>query len=780
MPEGSSITAALGPTNTGKTHRAVERMLTYDTGMIGLPLRLLAREVYDRVSARVGEERVALMTGEEKRVPRRPDYWVCTVEAMPIEREVDFLAVDEIQLCAHPQRGHVFTQRLLAARGRRETWFLGASTMRQLITELVPTAQVVEHPRLSRLSFAGAERVTRLPPRSAVVAFSTPQVYELAERLRASSGGCAVVLGALSPRTRNAQVAMFQAGEVDRLVATDAIGMGLNLHVSHVAFAALRKFDGREARGLEPAELAQIAGRAGRYQNDGSFGTLAPLLLSPEVAADIEGHRFQPVRRLVWRSAELDFSSIDALLASLRARPRARSLRLVEGAEDTAVLEELAKSTEIRSRARGEQAVRLLWEVCTVPDFRKLLLESHAALLGDIFLQLTGSAALIDRDWMQARVQELNDVSGDIDTLLARIASIRTWTYVAYRGGWVPDAQGFQDATREIEDRLSDALHDRLVQRFVERGGKTRRVQSASPRPAPTSAKTYELEAPRVDKAHPFAKLAALRAKLSPQPITPLPSEQVSVARWVEDVVAAPREDFSLDERGRIEIGGRQIGQLARGSRIELPDVQLLGLGELGAGARSRLSRRLVALARDLVGELLSPLREVSPRALSSAGQELHYQLERGLGTWVIPAGTTLQLSPEEASRWRDAGLLLSTRLALLPALLRPKALSLRGALVSAYWGRAAAPETPRAASLSLPIKRNVELAAYAALGYPAFGPRGVRADIAHRVLLAVSRGKSPPAQLIARWLACPSREATLVARAMMLRAPEQESDAPR
>ncbi|MEZ4382829.1 MAG: helicase-related protein [Nannocystaceae bacterium] len=319
------VTALLGPTNTGKTHRAIERMLDHRTGMIGLPLRLLAREVYDRVSARVGEGTVALVTGEEKRVPARPRYWVCTVESMPVDRPVDFLAVDEIQLAAHRQRGHVFTDRLLRARGRVETWVLGAWTIAPLLRELLPDARIDSRPRFSELRHVGESKLSSLPPRTAVVAFTAERVYELAERLRRRRGGAAVVLGALSPRTRNAQVAMYQAGEVDYLVATDAIGMGLNMDVDHVAFAGLDKFDGREHRPLERDELAQIAGRAGRFQRDGTFGTIEEVgPLPPPVAAAIERHSFAPLPRLVWRSADLDFRSIDALIASLRQGARGR------------------------------------------------------------------------------------------------------------------------------------------------------------------------------------------------------------------------------------------------------------------------------------------------------------------------------------------------------------------------------------------------------------------------------------------------------------------------
>ena len=461
------ICALLGPTNTGKTHRAVERMLEHGTGMIGLPLRLLAREIYDRISARIGESRVALVTGEEQRIPARPSYWVATVEAMPVDRDVEFLAVDEVQLAAHDQRGHVFTSRILSARGTKETWFLGAGTMRPILRELVPTARQVEHPRLSRLTYAGAVPLARVPPRSAVVAFSTPHVYEMAERLRARKGGAAVVLGALSPRTRNAQVAMFQAGEVDWLVATDAIGMGLNLEVEHVAFAALRKFDGRDVRDVDDAELAQIAGRAGRWVQDGTFGAITPLDFSADAASAIETHRFSPVRRVRWRSTDLVFDSLSALRDSLHAPSPRKVLAPVREAEDSSALDRLGLREAVARAARGEEAVRLLWDVCTVPDFRKLLLEVHVDFLERLFLELARRGRISD-DWIGAHVSELDRVDGDIDTLVARIASVRTWTYVANRSTWLVSPREWQEKTRAIEDRLSDALHERLVMRFVD------------------------------------------------------------------------------------------------------------------------------------------------------------------------------------------------------------------------------------------------------------------------------------------------------------------------
>ncbi|WP_437646167.1 helicase-related protein [Sorangium sp. So ce362] len=764
MVDASPITAVLGPTNTGKTHRAIERMLAHDSGMIGLPLRLLAREVYDRVTTRVGEARVALVTGEEKRVPRRPDYWVCTVEAMPTDLEVDFLAIDEIQLAAHDQRGHVFTERLLLSRGRRETWFLGADTMRPLMAELVPTARLVQHPRLSRLASAGAGKLSRLPPRSAVVAFSTAQVYEIAERLRAQRGGAAVVLGALSPRTRNAQVALFQSGEVDYLVATDAIGMGLNLDVRHVAFAALRKFDGRDVRDLDPAELAQIAGRAGRHLADGTFGTVAPLSLPDGVAAAIEAHRFPPLRRLLWRNSELDRSSIDALLASLRQRPRARSLKLVDDAEDTAALTRLAEDPAVRARARGSEAVGLLWEVCRIPDFRKLLFESHVALLAEIYGQLSGPSAALDTDWMAARVAEIDDAGGDIDTLITRIASIRTWTYISNHGRWVRDAAAWQDRTRAIEDRLSDALHERLVQRFVERGGGAARGPRTAARPAARRAGAEP--PPAVEAGHPFARIAALRALLAPGPAATAPEDDR--ARWVEAIVGAPHERFSVDVGGRIADGERPLGQLARGPTLLLPDVRLAEIEDLGAGARSRVLRRLVAFARDLVEELLGPLRSPEVRALPGAARGIVYQLEQGLGTAAARDAEEqiAELAPEDLALLKARGIEVGERVIYVQQLLRRGALERRLALCAAWFGRGCVPACPAPGAVSVPAARGVDPRAYAAIGYPVFGTRALRADVAERVRRALASGE--PAERLSGWMGCPAREAPRVAASLL------------
>jgi len=785
MPEVSSVTALLGPTNTGKTHRAVERMLAYETGMIGLPLRLLAREVYDRLTARLGESRVALVTGEEKRVPRSPSYWVCTVEAMPVGLEVDFLAVDEIQLAAHDQRGHVFTERLLGARGRHETWFMGAESMRPVMEELLPAARIAQHPRLSRLTSAGTAKLSRLPPRSAVVAFSMQEVYETAERLRALRGGAAVVLGALSPRTRNAQVALFQSGEVDYLVATDAIGMGLNLELSHVAFASLRKFDGREVRELEPAELAQIAGRAGRYTNDGTFGAVAPVALHPGICAAIESHRFPPVRRLRWRNPELDMTSLDALIGSLGARPRSRRLELAGDAEDAAALRRLAQDPDVRARARGAEAVGLLWEVCRIPDFRKLLFESHVALLGEMYLQLSGPRGRLDPGWMAARIAEVDSDAADIDTLLTRIAAIRTWTYVSHQARWVDDPGRWQEQTRAVEDRLSDALHERLVQRFIERGGRRGAARGSAAAPGrPRQAAPAATERVSPPPSHPFARLSALRDALAPQAVPVVAGSEQD--RWVEAVVAAPHERFTVDARGRIALdlgpehaegeatarapADQPLGQLVRGPGLLLPEVRLVGLEELGPGARSRILRRLLACARDLAEELLGPLRGPEARELGPAGRGLVYQLEQGLGTAL--AGHAEEQLAELRSRDREIlgalGVELGDRVLHMPALLRPQAVERRVALCHAWFEGRARPACPRPGAVSVPVPPGADPRAYAAIGYPVFGPRALRADVAERVYQAlVAVEEAPTPGVLASWLGCPAREVPRVAAAL-------------
>ena len=469
-----AIKAVLGPTNTGKTHLAIERMCGHSSGAIGFPLRLLAREVYDRVRAIKGDDQVALITGEQRIEPKNARYLCCTVEAMPRSLDVSFVGLDEAQLGADRERGHVFTDRLLNLRGRQETMLLGAATLEPVVKALIPKVEVSERPRFSTLSHIGPRKLSRLPPRSAVVAFSAEQVYAVAEMLRRFRGGAAVVMGALSPETRNRQVELFQNGEVDYIVATDAIGMGLNLDVNHVAFAGLTKFDGVRMRRLFPAEMAQIAGRAGRHQRDGTFGTLAgqggknapaPEFTEDEIYA-IEEHRFAPLTHLYWREAEPRFDSLGTLIGDLESPPQHAMLRAAPEAIDLATLKRLAEEPFAQT-IRGPGQVRRFWEACSLPDFRARGPDVHARFVARLWQDL--QQGYLGADYAAARISELDNMAGDIDTLQGRIAAIRTWAYICQRPDWVLARDEMAARAHAVEAKLSDALHGRLTERFVNR-----------------------------------------------------------------------------------------------------------------------------------------------------------------------------------------------------------------------------------------------------------------------------------------------------------------------
>jgi ATP-dependent RNA helicase SUPV3L1/SUV3 len=724
-----TITAVLGPTNTGKTHLALERMLGHRTGMIGLPLRLLAREVYDRVVKARGADQVALVTGEEKIVPPGARYWVCTVESMPVDRPVAFAAVDEIQLAGDPHRGHVFTDRLLHLRGLHETWFLGSDTVAPLLQQLVPTAQLRSQPRLSRLSYAGPRKLTVLPPRTAVVAFSVARVYELAERLRARHGGAAVVMGALSPRTRNAQVELFQSGHVQHLVATDAIGMGLNLDVGHVALAGVEKWDGRQARALRPDELAQIAGRAGRWRRDGTFGETGGIEpLTPEVVEAIEHHRFPPLTRLWWRSRDLDWSSGDALLASLQAPPPRRVLLPVRDADDARVLEHLLRSPDVRARLGGADRVRLLWDVCGVPDFGHVPPEHHAGLLGPIFARLVDGGGELPEELVARQVERLDRPEGDLDTLMARLAGIRTWTYVAHRPGWVPDARGWQERARDVEDRLSDALHRQLTARFVDHRATAFVRHLALPQAAPTLLPSGEVRLGDerlgvlrgiVFEAAPGASAQALRAVH--RLVEPLVRERL------EALLASPDGAFGVDPEGRVRWDGAPVGRLVPGDDWRRPQVRALRSDLLDGAARGRLAGRLDRwlhawlAARADVGEVAPPV-----------ARGIAFAVGAGLG--AVPRRTVEELLRRATSADRDAlaraGIVVGRRAVLLPR--RVADVEARRVLWRVAHGEA--PELPDDGGRA-PVRAAWPDAVSDALLFASIGPWRVRVDTLERLL---------------------------------------------
>ena len=782
------VTAVLGPTNTGKTHLAVERMLGHRSGMIGCPLRLLAREVYDRVVEARGAGQAALVTGEERIVPARPRYWVCTVESMPTDRAVEFLAIDEIQLATDPDRGHVFTDRILHARGISETMLLGAATMTPVLRRLAPEAAFVRRPRFSTLVFRGARKITRLPPRSAVIAFSAAEVYRAAEILRRFRGGAAVVMGALSPRTRNAQVALYQSGEVDYLVATDAIGMGLNLDLDHVAFAGLGKFDGREWRDLEAGEIGQIAGRAGRHMRDGSFGTtLDSPALDRDTADAVERHAFDPAVRVRWRNARLDLSSPAALLRSLEAPPPAPELARPREADDLAALRALSHMPGVAARAVGYDAVSLLWRVCRVPDFRKTVPDEHHRLLAALWRHLSGPSEVLPDAWVARMVDRLDRTDGDIEMLATRLAHVRTWNYVAWRRDWVADAAGLRARARALEDRLSDALHERLTRRFVDRRA-ARLARRLKERPAlaaavdAAGAVTVEGESiGRLsgfrfvpDDADAWATGRALRAAVR-RALDP------AIRDRARSLAAAPDGAFALAPDGAVTWAGAPVARLARAAAPLRPALRLVAAERLPERLRDEVERRLAAWIDAHIAHVLAPLfkaRRTFPDG--PVGGLLFRIAEAGGGAAPRPSGDVLRgLGSRDRKTLAETGVSLGSETIFMPALLESEPMRLRALLWCVHNARA--PVAPPAGQASMPLGADTPAAYCRAVGYWPVGGRAVRVDRLERLVAALRRrARAGPVALdnpLRRIVGCSLRELAAVVEGLGWRAVTAEPD---
>jgi ATP-dependent RNA helicase SUPV3L1/SUV3 len=743
------VTAVLGPTNTGKTHLAIERMLAHSSGMIGLPLRLLAREVYQRVVDRVGPDAVALVTGEEKIKPRKPRYWVCTAEAMPRDLDLAFVALDEVQLAADLDRGHVFTDHLLNQRGRDETLLIGAATMKPLIEQLIPGVHVTSRPRLSQLVFTGERKVSRLPTRSAIVAFSAEEVYAIAELIRRQRGGAAVVLGALSPRTRNAQVALYQSGEVDYLVATDAIGMGLNLDVDHVAFAASRKFDGFRFRHLHPAEIGQIAGRAGRHLNDGTFGTTGRCdPFEPEIAQAVEAHAFEPVRVLQWRNPDLDYRTLERLQATLAEVPREPGLTRAPIGEDIAALDIVVRDRELRDLAATRDAVQRLWEVCQVPDYRKVSPASHADLVAALYGFIMRDGAIPD-DWFAKQIKQLDKIEGDIDTLSYRIAQVRTWTFVANRDDWLRDPEHWQSVTRKVEDRLSDALHERLASRFVDRRTSVlmRRLRENAMLDAQISATgDVTVEGQHVGQLHGFSFVPDPGAD-SAEAKTLRNAAQKALAGEIEQRAerfsSAADTLFVLSNDGTIRWNGDPVGKLEASDKIFDPDIRILADEHLTGPAREKVETRLKAWLKAYIVRALGPVIELEDaQDLTGIARGIAFQISESLG--VLERARVLQevrgLEQEGRAALRQKGVRFGAYHIYMPLMLKPAPRTLAAQLWALRNGGLDQKGIDEIAHLagsgrtSIPVDPEVARGLYRAAGYRVCGGRAVRVDILERL----------------------------------------------
>ncbi|WP_202302464.1 helicase-related protein [Mesorhizobium sp. 131-2-1] len=746
---GRDVTAVLGPTNTGKTHLAIERMVAHESGVIGLPLRLLAREVYTRVCEKVGAHKVALITGEEKIQPAGARYSVCTVEAMPRETDAAFVAIDEVQLAGDLERGHIFTDRILHLRGRQETLLLGAATMQGILQRLLKGVSVVTRPRLSHLAYAGSKKLTRLPRRTAIVAFSADEVYAIAELIRRQQGGAAVVLGALSPRTRNAQVALFQSGDVDYLVATDAIGMGLNLDLDHVAFAQNRKFDGYQYRNLTAAELGQIAGRAGRHLRDGTFGVTGQVdPLDEDLVQKIESHEFDPVKVMQWRTADFDFSSLDALKRSIETNAPVEGLTRALPAVDAQALEHLSRDEEIRSLATDAKRVALLWEACALPDYRKIAPAQHADLIASIYMDLARHGH-VDENYMAEQVRRADTTDGDIDTLSHRIAQIRTWTFVSNRPGWLADQAHWREKTREIEDRLSDALHERLTKRFVDRRTSVlmRRLrENTMPEAEISPTGTVLVEGHHVGELQGFRFTADQSAGGEDAKAVRTAAQKALAAEFetrAERFGACANGDLALGSDGTLRWIGAPIGTLVAGDEPLKPRLVLLADEQLTGPGRDKVAARAERFVNFQIESLLKPLVDLkNAEQLTGIGRGIAFQLVEhfGLINRRDIAEEMKSLDQEGRAALRRLGVRFGAYHVFVPALIKPAP----AGLVTLLWalkndgkdkpGFGDVVHALASGRTSVVIDPAFDKTFYKLAGYRNLGRRAVRVDILERL----------------------------------------------
>lgn len=745
-----NLLAVLGPTNTGKTHFAIERMLQYKTGIIGLPLRLLAREVYNRVVEKIGPAHVALVTGEEKIKPPQTYYWISTVEAMPRDIDVDFIAIDEIQLASDFERGHVFTDRILNRRGREETLFIGAQTIASTLATLLPQVQFATRPRLSQLTFLGERKITRLPRRSAIVAFSAEDVYSIAEWIRRQKGGAAVVLGALSPRTRNAQVDIYQSGEVDYIVATDAIGMGLNLDVDHIAFASDRKFDGHQYRRLTYAEFGQIAGRAGRHVKDGTFGTTGRCLpFDEDLVESIEQHQFDPIGLLQWRNSNLDFSSLRNLISSLELLPPHPKLARTPLAEDAIVLDLLSRNSDVQRQAKTRADIQRLWEVCQIPDYRKISPAAHAELVLSLFQFIVRNGRIPD-EWFRSQLNAFDRNDGDIDTLSARLAQVRTWNFIANRPDWLSDPEHWQNLTRKVEDNLSDALHDRLTQRFIDRRTSMlmRRLRENTMLEAEiTSAGDVIVEGQHIGLLQGF--------RFTPDPnaegeaakalnATAHKTLAAEIERRASRIHEAVDNAFVLANDGSIRWLGEIIAKISAGDHILKPNILILADETLSGTALELVRNRLDLWLTSHIQKLLGALLELEEgQGLEGLARGVAFQIGEALGVLERSkiANDVKSLDQDSRAKLRKIGVRFGAFHLYLPLLLKPAPRALAAQLwalkhggIEGVKGLDEVPLLASSGRTSFATDTDVPKGFYLAAGFRVCGERCVRVDILERL----------------------------------------------
>ena len=673
-----NVIAVLGPTNTGKTHYAIERMLTYESGIIGCPLRLLARELYEKLVKIKGILKVALITGEESIIPKMAQFYVCTVEAMPKDLLVEFIAVDEIQLSSHQERGHIFTDRILNSRGSMETIFIGSYNLSYLLKVIIPSIKIKKMNRFSSLDYSGKFKISKMPRRSAIVTFSVNDVYEIAEFVKRRHGGTAVVLGALSPKTRNAQVDLYESGEVNHLVATDAIGMGLNMDINHVAFAKLKKFDGKISRNLRLSETAQIAGRAGRYKKNGSFGETANCpVFSERLVNAIENHNFPDVHSLLWRNSNLDFSSTSNLIKSLVTFSREPHLKLSPESDDERVLRHLIKKTDVKIRSVGFKETKELWNVCCIPDYQKNYDDSHYSLLEEIYCYLIDKGK-IPEDWINSHLEYLDNMVGELDLLTIRLLNVRMWNYVSNRSSWIDKNSGVKEKAKSIEDKLSDALHMGLVDRFV--GYKTSQMVKKLKDNEDLSVKIKNNEV--FVEEHYVGRLDCLnfineisknyqdKKSLLKIIIKALCEE---ITRRVDALQSSSDENFSFNKEFDICWNSNIIATLTKGDSMYCPKIKLLNTEYLDDEQLLVIANRLRSYVNKRIANLRLPLSKILKIFPNGTASGLIYQLYESSGCVLSSDVKDLlnNMTLEEKQKLKEIGVRVGEICVWIPATVR-------------------------------------------------------------------------------------------------------------
>ncbi len=741
----NKIIALLGPTNTGKTFVAIEEMLKYDSGIFGFPLRLLAREVYDKCVSKVGIEKVALITGEEKIIPGTADYFICTVESMPKEKTVDFVAIDEIQMCADRERGHIFTDRLLNFRGTKLTMFLGSQVMENVIKELITDVNFEKKERFSKLTFGGFKKISRLERKSAIIAFSIEDVYAIAELIRRQKGGAAVIMGSLSPKTRNSQVDLYQSGDVDYLVATDAIGMGLNMDINEIYFSNLKKFDGKKTRRLNLIEISQIAGRAGRFKNDGFFGTTGDCeVLNSDEIENIENHNLPENKMIYWRNSKLNFKSPDKLISSLEQRPENSFLIRAQDSLDESVLRHFLKLGS--NNILYHKNLELLWECCQIPDFEKKAYGQHINIIDKVFKYLSTRKRRIPNDYMKEQLKGLEKEHGNIDVLSNRISNVRTWSYVANKKNWVENSDYWVQLTKGIEDKLSDKLHKELTNVFIDK--KISILSKSLKQDLVLNTEIDENNKILINN-HYVGELNGLKfiiALTSKTLDTDIKSIKKAARKGVGEELKKrvskiiENQEIQIDEKCKIIWKNHMIARLKKGNNYLNPEVEILADDALDDVTKLKLEVFLKNWIenhiKEILGDLLNLNRENTKnkfiRALMFRLFENNGVLKRDLVNEIVKSIKT----DERKEIWK-MGIKIGRYHIYLPKMLKPKAVSLRISLWRLFYEISSDQEIPRS-GLNYLIDKGFSKNFLLLCGFEKFKNHYVRIDILEKLFILI------------------------------------------